>query len=102
LCESFSVISAPKEGSEYEYDANVVFAWHGVTTVPMVLRIKKVGSEAGLRVDVGMEGDAVLPIPLMRLPDEGHYEWRIWLQDPQNGEICVHSGTFIRKPPVIV
>jgi hypothetical protein len=102
MCETFKVVSAPKEGSAFEYDAHVVFGWSGISSLPMVLKINKQGSEAGLRLDIPIPGDGILPIPLMRLPDEGVYEWRAWLQDPVNGEICTHSGTFIRNAPILV
>ncbi len=103
ICDSFRVIAAPADNAQLDYDATVTFAWHGVPSdAPMILSITKHGEKTGIRAEIPVPGDSLLPMPLTRLPSEGQYDWKIWLQHPRYGEICARSGTFTRKPAVLV
>lgn len=99
ICRGFGIVAAPQDGVQFDYDGKVTFGWRGVPDgVPMTLTITLHGQKAGARVDVNTPGDNLVSIPLTRLPQEGRYEWRIWLKHPQYGEICIYTGTFTRKP----
>ncbi len=104
ICKDFGLAAAPKSGAELEYDAKATFAWVGVPDgATLVLTINLHGSKAGVRLDVNAPGDNVVPISLLRLPDEaGQYDWKMVLQHPVYGEICPYTGSFIRKPLVIL
>ncbi len=103
LCTTFGIASTPAEGAQLAYDAKATFAWYGVpANVALVLTITLHGQKNGTRIDSNTPGDTILPFPLLDLPDAGQYDWKIWIQHPQYGEVCVHSGTFIRKPLVIM
>lgn len=97
------MIAAPADNAQLDYDASVTFAWHGVPQdTPLILSITKHGEKAGIRAELPVAGDSLLPFPLTRLPADGQYDWKIWLQHPQYGEICARSGMFTRKPAVLV
>ncbi len=99
ICRDFGPVAVPGNGAQYDFDAKVTFGWRGVPDgVPMALTITLHGQKAGVRIDVKTPGDSLLPIPLTQLPQEGDYDWKLWLQHPQYGEICVYTGTFTRKP----
>jgi hypothetical protein len=104
ICKEFGVAAAPKSGAELEYDARVTFGWVGVPdSATLILNITLHGSKAGVRLDVSAPGDNIVPISLLRLPDEaGQYDWKMVLQHPVYGEICPYSGSFIRKPLVMM
>jgi hypothetical protein len=101
VCKEFGIASAPAPGAEYDYDGRVTFAWLAVPEgARLSLTITLRGEKQGIRLDIDQFGDNIIPIPLTRLPDEtgGTYDWKIWLQHPQYGEICPHTGYFVRKP----
>lgn len=101
ICKEFGIASAPALGKEFEYDDKATFAWVAVPEgVRLSLTITLRGEKQGIRLDIDQFGDNIIPIPLTRLPDEtgGVYDWKIWLQHPQYGEICPHTGYFTRKP----
>jgi hypothetical protein len=102
LCANFKLLAAPENNVKVEYNAAVVFAWKGVPTggIPAVLNITLHHSKAGVRADIPQPGDGLVQIPMRVLPQEGIYEWEIWLQHPVFGKICSHSGSFLRISPV--
>jgi hypothetical protein len=99
-----TIAAAPKDGDTLDYDGKATFGWRAVPNgVRLTLTITLHGAKQGIRLDVDTPGDNVVPIPLLRLPDDaGQYDWKMWLQHPVYGEICPYSGTFIRKPLVIM
>lgn len=100
LCKTFGLISAPTSGGQFEYDGKVTFGWTNLPPdVRLSLTITLRGGKQGIRLDVDAPGDNLVPIPLTRLPDEssGTYDWKVWLQSPQYGEVCIQTGYFIRK-----
>jgi hypothetical protein len=97
ICDDFKILAAPS--GQVESDALMTFAWHGVPVdVPVMLSITQRESKQGLRLDMSVAGDSLLRVPMSRLPAEGDYDWKLWLQHPLFGEICPQSGTFTRKP----
>jgi hypothetical protein len=105
ICKSFGVVAAPASGIELPYDGTATFGWSGVPVgVRLSLTLTYHGGKQGIRLDVDAPGDNVVPIPLLRLPDDssGRYDWRLWLQHPQYGELCVTTGYLIRKPLAIM
>jgi len=97
VCAQFDLVSAPAQHSRIDYDGTVIFAWKKVPvnttlTLQMILR----GSKAGLRVDVPVSDDILLPFPMKSLPQEGIYDWQLWLNHPDYGHICQHNGLFTR------
>ncbi|MCC7449961.1 MAG: hypothetical protein IT324_21260 [Anaerolineae bacterium] len=103
ICDHFRVVAAPAADAQFDYDSTATFAWQGVPQdVPMTLSITRHGEKTGVRAEIPVAGDSLLSFPLTRLPSDGQYDWKIWLQHPQYGEICAHSGTFTRKPAVLV
>ena len=103
ICSGFLIISAPAEASEFAYDGITSFAWHGVpngAVLSLSITRNDNGKEA-FRINIPVAGDSLLSLPLSRLPSEGRYDWKIWLQHPQYGDICTHNGTLLRKPPAV-
>lgn len=100
ICGSFGLTTRPATGAEYDYDATLTFAWTNVPTgVRLTLAINLHDAKQGLRLDVDAPGDNIVPIPLLRLPeDTGRYDWKLGLQHPLYGEICKVEGYFTRRP----
>jgi hypothetical protein len=101
ICAAFGIVSAPGNGTEFEYDGKTTFAWVNVpekTRLSLTITLR--GDKQGIRLDVDQVGDNIIPIPLLRLPADtsGTFDWKIWLQHPTYGEICARSGYFVRKP----
>jgi hypothetical protein len=97
ICDSFSVVSIPAMNAQYEFDGVALFGWRGApANVSLVLSITLHGSVAGIRAVLPQASDSIFPLPLVRLPSPGVYDWKISLQHPTYGEICTSSGSFIR------
>ena len=104
ICTGFVIISAPAEASEFAYDGTTSFAWHGVpdgAVLSLSISRNDNGKEA-FRINLPVAGDSLLTLPMARLPSEGRYNWKIWLQHPQYGDICTHTGMMLRKSPPTV
>ena len=95
------MFSAPAQNVALDYDGSATFSWHGVPTgAPLIMTITLHGAQQGVRFELPIPGDSLLPVPFSKLPpDAGQYDWKIWLQHPTYGAICEHSGAFIRKLP---
>ncbi len=104
LCGAFNLLAMPAKDAQLDFDARISFAWHATPsdTVPVVITVinhdQPDNAKDQFHGELPQSGDMILGLPLIRLADAGHYDWKIALRDPQYGEICVHSGSFVRKP----
>jgi hypothetical protein len=98
ICKGFSVIATPDPKVEVSQDGSALFGWKNIPSgVRMRLYIWERGSRAGIFADVPIPGDGLLPIPAQRLPESYYFNWRLWIEHPAYGQICVHQGTFTRQ-----
>jgi len=104
VCSAFHLITTPAVNAQLDYDASATFIWSGIPagSTPVLTITLHGSNQPALRINGSGAGDTVLPIPLLRLPQAGLYDWKFWLQHPQYGQICVHSGTFTRKALTIL
>lgn len=102
VCQSFQLIGTPANNAQIAYDGTVTFTWIGLPPgATMTILITLHGARAGLRADASADGVAV--VPMLRLPQDGQYDWQLWLQaDPSNQQVCTHKGSFIRLPLVMM
>ena len=102
LCQSFQLIGAPANNAQIAYDGSVTFTWIGLPPgATMTILITLHGARAGLRADASADGVAI--VSMLRLPQDGLYDWQLWLQaDPSTDQLCTHSGMFTRLPLVMM
>src|SRR5579864_4489064 len=95
LCQSFQLIGVPASNAQIAYDGTVTFTWIGLSPgATMTILVTLHGARAGLRADASADGAAV--VPMLRLPQEGQYDWQLWLQaDISNQQLCTRTGSFI-------
>lgn len=100
VCTRFVLVAAPIDGIQLNYDAETQFVYSGVPRGAAAgLAIKGEGDDPELRLRIPFEGDGIVPISLSILPGPGRYHWRLWVQHPVYGEICLNQGIFVRRPP---
>lgn len=102
VCDGFAVVSAPADNAQLDYDGTATFTWHGVPDgVSVLLKVALHGTGQGLAFSLPISGDSMLPVPFSKISDrQGQYDWTISLKHPLYGEICPHSGSFVRTAPV--
>ncbi len=98
------MISVPASNAQIAYDGTATFTWLGLpagATLTIVITLH--GARAGLRVDAPAPVDGAVPVPMLRLPQEGQYDWQLWLQTDQSGQqVCSRNGSFTRLPLVMM
>ncbi len=106
LCQNFHLIAAPAANASIAYDGVASFTWTGLNAdATLTLQLTVHGAKAGVRADVVTPGDGVVAVPMLRLPQEGPYDWQLWLQSvshPEYGQLCIHTGTLVRQPVVMM
>ena len=96
----------PAVNAAIVYDGVASFTWTGLAVdATLTLQVTVHGSKAGIRADIVTPGDGAVAVPMLRLPQEGIYDWQLWLQSvshPEYGQLCIHSGTIVRQPLTIM
>jgi hypothetical protein len=106
ICQNFHLIAAPAMSAFIAYDGVASFTWTGLpadTTLTLLVTVH--GEKAGVRADIVTPGDGALAVPMLRLPQEGVYDWQLWVQSvthPEYGQLCTRSGTIIRQMLVMM
>lgn len=104
VCQSFQLISSPASNAQIAYDGMATYTWLGLppgATLTIVITLHN--ARAGLRIDASAPVDGAVPVPMLRLPQEGQYDWQLWLQTGQaDQQLCIRNGTFTRLPLVMM
>lgn len=106
ICQQFRLIAKPAANASIAYDGQAGFTWLGLPAdATLTLQVTIHGEKAGLRADITTPGEGTLAVPMLQLPQEGSYDWRLWLQvaaHPEYGPLCEYTGTLVRQPLVIM
>jgi hypothetical protein len=98
ICKEFQVVISPDPRVIVPEKGQVTFGWKGIPAdAPMAFVINKRGSKAGIAANVPIAGDGLFPLPISKLPQAVDFTWKIWLQHPTLGAMCLRQGYFRRR-----
>ncbi len=124
VCTAFKLVGAPANKAAIAYDGSATFTWSGLPAgTALTITITLHNARAGLRLDDSQPGDDSVAVPLLQLPQDGQYDWKLWLHpdtsasanatatfdpaatqaaDSESQQLCVQTGTFTRLPLVMM